>query len=230
MSATTSPDAIVYPVSTDFIAPLETTLAAMATSIQTALTAQGKYFVSSVGSVAARSAVFPSAVQGNRVYRSDLGYEETYFAAYNVSTNPGGATPAGWYPTVGELAAGFRVSTASIVLSTVYAPITGLLAVGNTNGTPVRLAATITTANGTSGLDRQGDYLIKCDGVAVPNATVRFSVPVISGTSSTYTVVVSGTHTPTVGAHTWTVEGKGDDASSIIVFGGSLIVTPYMTR
>lgn len=37
MSANTSPDSIVYPVSTDQVAPLETVFANMATSIQTAL-------------------------------------------------------------------------------------------------------------------------------------------------------------------------------------------------
>lgn len=37
--------------------------------------------------------------QGDQVYRIDLGCEETYYNLYNVTTNPGGATPAGWYPS-----------------------------------------------------------------------------------------------------------------------------------
>lgn len=41
-------------------------------------------------------------VQGlARVYRSDVGWTEQYYAAYNATSNPGGANPAGWYP-VGE--------------------------------------------------------------------------------------------------------------------------------
>ena len=50
-----------------------------------------------VADAAARNVLFPSPVQGNAVFRNDLGYEETYYGLYNVSTNPGGKTPAGWY-------------------------------------------------------------------------------------------------------------------------------------
>lgn len=48
-------------------------------------------------SQAERDARFPSPLQGDSVFRSDLGYEQTYYAAWNASTNPGGRTPAGWY-------------------------------------------------------------------------------------------------------------------------------------
>lgn len=51
-----------------------------------------------VASAAERSTLFPVPVQGDRVFRSDLGDEEVYFAAYNAGTNPGGASVAGWYP------------------------------------------------------------------------------------------------------------------------------------
>ena len=51
-----------------------------------------------VADAAARNALYPSPVQGNAVFRSDLGYEEVYYAAHNATTNPGGRTPAGWYP------------------------------------------------------------------------------------------------------------------------------------
>jgi hypothetical protein len=56
-----------------------------------------------VNSQAARDALYPSPVQGNKVFRNDKGYEEQYFALYNASTNVGGATPAGWYPVAGTL-------------------------------------------------------------------------------------------------------------------------------
>lgn len=45
-----------------------------------------------VASAAARNAIFPSPVVGDSVWRSDLGYSETYYAA---SGSP--ARPAGWY-------------------------------------------------------------------------------------------------------------------------------------
>lgn len=56
-----------------------------------------------VATQAARDALFPSPAQGNAVWRVDKGWEERYFAAYNSSTNPGGATPAGWYPVSGNM-------------------------------------------------------------------------------------------------------------------------------
>jgi hypothetical protein len=51
-----------------------------------------------VGSVAARSALFPAPVQGNTVFRTDLGYMERYYTAYDAITNPSGTTgTVGWY-------------------------------------------------------------------------------------------------------------------------------------
>lgn len=96
--ATTSPDDIWSP---DAPNPyqLTTDLAAMADSVQDAITAQGGRFVAAVANQAARDAIFTAPVHGNRVYRNDLGYEETYFGLYNVSTNPSGASAAGWYPS-----------------------------------------------------------------------------------------------------------------------------------
>jgi hypothetical protein len=44
-----------------------------------------------------RDAQYPTPGQGMRVWRTDLGAEEAYYGLYNVSTNPGGRTPAGWY-------------------------------------------------------------------------------------------------------------------------------------
>jgi len=92
--------ALWSPDAGDRIDLLRTVLATMQTSVDTALlgisnTLPGK----TVASAAARNALYPSPVQGNKVFRSDLGYEETYFGLFNATTNPGGATPAGWYPT-----------------------------------------------------------------------------------------------------------------------------------
>lgn len=53
-----------------------------------------------VANATARNAAFPAPVQGNTVFRNDLGVTEIYYEAYNSSTNPGGATSAGWYPNV----------------------------------------------------------------------------------------------------------------------------------
>jgi len=45
---------------------------------------------------AARDALLPSPVQGDKVFRNDLGYEQTYYGAYGTA-NPGGRSAAGWY-------------------------------------------------------------------------------------------------------------------------------------
>jgi hypothetical protein len=50
-----------------------------------------------VAGTAIRNALYPSPTQGNTVFRTDSGVSESYFGLYNVSTNPGGRTTAGWY-------------------------------------------------------------------------------------------------------------------------------------
>lgn len=78
-------------------------LAAMAITIDDAIGAGLKTSSTQVANLAERAALFPIPAQGNRVWRSDLGYEEAYYAAYNLATNPGGAAIAGWYPVAGSL-------------------------------------------------------------------------------------------------------------------------------
>ena len=52
-----------------------------------------------VASAVERDAKFMSPTQGLQVWRDDLGAVETYYTAYNSSTNPGGRDTAGWYVT-----------------------------------------------------------------------------------------------------------------------------------
>lgn len=55
-----------------------------------------------VANATERDSVYPSPVQGNTVFRADLGYEEKYYAAYNATTNPDGTTGTiGWYRYAG---------------------------------------------------------------------------------------------------------------------------------
>ena len=73
----------------------------------------GKMFTYIAPSAAARDAKFgvPAdetarlALQntGARVIRTDTGWTERYYATYNAATNPGGASPAGWYPVAGSV-------------------------------------------------------------------------------------------------------------------------------
>lgn len=53
-----------------------------------------------VADATARDALYSGLAtvsQGDTVFRNDLGCEQTYFAAYNASTNTGGRASAGWY-------------------------------------------------------------------------------------------------------------------------------------
>ena len=52
-----------------------------------------------VSSASERDTKIPSPVQGNSVFRSDLGVTQRYYGVFNSSTNPGGRDTAGWYDT-----------------------------------------------------------------------------------------------------------------------------------
>lgn len=52
-----------------------------------------------VANTTQRNNLFPSPVQGNAVFRTDIGSTERYFAAYHATNNPGGEAVAGWYPS-----------------------------------------------------------------------------------------------------------------------------------
>lgn len=90
-----------WDLTTDMAAMQVSNMEATATAISTAVTTLNESVrngSTTVANQAARDALFPAPVQGNRVFRRDLGDEETYFQVYNATTNPGGASVAGWYP------------------------------------------------------------------------------------------------------------------------------------
>lgn len=109
-------------------------LAATANSIDTIILNQANTLnrrnVPSVSGTAERTTFFPAPAQGNRVYRNDLGYTEAYFALYNAASNPGGATPAGWYPQSGTsvmfsgVAVGPVANATEVVVGTSAIPFT----------------------------------------------------------------------------------------------------------
>lgn len=103
---------IPYPEGTDPYAPLHTWFANQAQSVDTAIMTGTAGSARAAGSAGARDAIFPNPVQGNLVFRTDRGYIEQYHAAYSSSTNPLGATPAGWYPFLGRM-------------PEIYLPVTG---------------------------------------------------------------------------------------------------------
>lgn len=102
---------IPYPDGTTGLTPLETKFADIANATDAALLAGLAGAPRSANSDSARNAIFPSPVQGNTVNRPDKGWVEMYYALYDPSTNPSGATPAGWYPVTGQMIGGAAVKT-----------------------------------------------------------------------------------------------------------------------
>lgn len=90
-----------WDLTTDLAAMQVSNMEATTTAISTAVTSLNTAVRNgspTVANQAERNALFPAPVQGNRVFRRDLGDEETYFQAHSPSTNPAGASVAGWYP------------------------------------------------------------------------------------------------------------------------------------
>lgn len=59
-----------------------------------------------VPSASARDALFAALggpQQGQRCTRTDMNWVERYYTTWNALSNPGGATPAGWYPDGGKV-------------------------------------------------------------------------------------------------------------------------------
>jgi hypothetical protein len=78
--------------------------------------------VQTVAGTATRDSLIPSPNQGDSVFRQDTGWLETYFGLYNVSTNPGGVSVAGWYPVAGNLPkAQARRSTTAVTIANAWA-------------------------------------------------------------------------------------------------------------
>lgn len=88
-----TPEGVPYATTSDSMSVADIT-AAMATGISEQLARLAAAGI--VNSATARDELYPNPIQGNTVFRSDLGVRQTYYAAYNGTTNPNGRTPAGW--------------------------------------------------------------------------------------------------------------------------------------
>lgn len=161
----------------------ETTFSALlnksASSVSTQLTSAPR----KVADATARDALFPSPVQGNAVFRNDLGAVETYYGLYNSSTNPGGRDTAGWY--VADRQTGLipvKPSTITAVSGT--ATVDDLGVVTFTNCTAVHLQGLFNSTY------RNYRILWHCDYASgIPGISFRYST---SGTVSSSNYYVSG--------------------------------------
>lgn len=89
---------IQYPETQSTLGPLAPHFAALAQTSEDAILAVRKSTSTPVASVAERGLVYPTPVQGDSVFRLDRGYVERYYDEYSSTGNPGGKTPADWYP------------------------------------------------------------------------------------------------------------------------------------
>lgn len=84
--------------------PLQTPFITLAESVDDALgEVTSSIPTRSVANQAERTAMYPTPVQGDSVYRLDRGWVERYYGVYNASTNPGGKSVAGWYAPSGTI-------------------------------------------------------------------------------------------------------------------------------
>ena len=119
MAGATSPDNIHVTQTSDDLTPLATPLALIASTVQSAFSARFRGSTGAaqdviVANEAARNTAIPAPVQGDSVFRNDKGYVEQYFGTYHATTNPGGATVAGWYPITGKSVASEVITYAGI--------------------------------------------------------------------------------------------------------------------
>jgi len=71
--------------------------AAEATSTGNKLESVASQLPIKVSNATARDELYPNPVQGDAVYRLDLGKEERYYETYSIKDNIGGKPYAGWY-------------------------------------------------------------------------------------------------------------------------------------
>lgn len=84
---------------------------------------------------AARNLLVPSPVAGDAVFRTDKGYTERYYTAYHATNNPGGATPAGWYPEPGaDIYAWLQKNNGFQSVSSPAAAVSGLVLAEQSGG------------------------------------------------------------------------------------------------
>ena len=126
---------------------------------------------------ATRTAIWPTPFQGSSVFRNDGGYIETYYGAYNVSTNPGGMQTAGWYKSGGAILHSewttSQTSTTNGGLSNI-----GTLTFDSTNSNATNLA---TYSSGVLTLASPGLYSVAWFGKATAGVTTGRTFALLYG-------------------------------------------------
>lgn len=92
---------IPYPDGPSGVTPLPAWFAGLAVGVENAMITGLGGAPRLARSDSERNTQAPSPSQGDLFWRPDKQWVEAYFEAYNGTTNPLGATPAGWYPLSG---------------------------------------------------------------------------------------------------------------------------------
>jgi hypothetical protein len=150
---------------------------------------------------------------GAECVRTDLGYAEAYYATYNASTNPGGATPAGWYPAAGQSVTGglIRNATAVTIATASSITLTSGFDIGFSTGVTVTAGSTPSITIPATGLYQVNSLLTWASGAG---STVRY-LWVTKNTSANATPTAAQT------VISYIVQPAGTSAVSL---GGSMIV------
>lgn len=187
MPTTASPGNIWYPDNTAPISPIENLFSQMATSVNVMGSTILQSTPSLVPNQAARDALFPTPVQGNSVFRADMGWTETYYAIYDATANPGGVRgiAAGWYPVAGQTPVYSARSDTDTFPATAIS--TGGTAMGLPSSPSLSRGFTVSPSSGTLAVITPGIYTISA-GLRLPSANffmaIRINGTVVQNQSS----------------------------------------------
>ena len=159
---------------------------------------------------ATRDALLPSPVQGDKVFRNDLGYEQTFYGAWGTA-NPGGRASAGWYDNQRNM------GLVPVVPSTVN--YSGGTATANTLGTITVTAASSVSFNNvfTSAYTNYKIVFTSSSSAHGLNAFMRMRK---TGTDTSGTIYYFGGSSGSVSG---TVGGWSGSAANVLQFGNTSI-------
>jgi hypothetical protein len=139
---------------TERFAPVKNLFNAISNALETALTTLGRQVPRAVTSAAARDALFPAPVNGDRCFRRDLGWEEVYFTADQLTVGGNG-----WYPVAGKMPS-FEMSRNEISTGPTL-PNSGWYRISSTLFPVVRNHGGYSQASGEVTLPYDGTYLVE---------------------------------------------------------------------
>ena len=181
---------------------------------------------------AARTTALAAPSQGMVSWLNDSGTAWQYFELYNVSTNPGGASVAGWYPMSGQ--AVFMGTCGSFTTTTSVAADAG--ATGNLYTENIDPLGWHSAASNTQRITPNipGVYRCTSNAIFATNATGARATSLYKNTTRSYLLsntAIGGGETPTGGSLTISMNGTTDYfiASFVQTSGGNLAMSSVVS-